>query len=109
MSVWILLQITIGTYIAMTVYSAAIGWTIGAGIEKDCGDLPAPQKANMAATSAAYMINQSKYILMIAPSLFVSWLVVPDQPVLFMYAYSSTMLLHLAIVKVIRLIKKSRK
>lgn len=52
------------------------------------------------------MINQAKYILMIAPSLFVSWLVVPDQPVLFIYAYSSTMLLHIAIVKMIKVIKK---
>ena len=29
-----LIKITIATYICMTLYSAAIGWTIGAGIEK---------------------------------------------------------------------------
>lgn len=93
----------------MTVYSAAIGWTIGAGIERDYSDLPAQDKSVMAATSAAYMINQSKYILMLAPSLFVCWVMVPEKPVLFMYAYSSTMLLHFAIIKAIKLIKKSAK
>ena len=101
-----LIKITIATYICMTLYSAAIGWTIGAGIEKQT-DIDQETKTRMAATSAAFMIGQAKYVLMLAPSIFVAWLMAPEYPILFLYAYSSTMLMHLGIAFTVRSLKKN--
>ena len=88
----------------MIFYSAIIGWLIGAGIEKgndlDSLNLSQEERTQVAKNQSAFVILNTKYALLLFPSLFVALftqnLMSTDETLsMFLYCYCSTIALQL--------------
>ena len=103
-----LLILTLATYISMIIYSAAVGWCLGSGVDVKFPDLTQEQRTFAATTSASFVILRAKWVLLLGPASFATLLLHREDPILFVYAYTSTMIVHLLIAKLIKMRKRNK-
>lgn len=99
-----LFWVTMITYLSMLFYCAALGYVLGYYLDveydvqstKNLLKLQAQKRLHVTQT-VSFFIFKTKWLLLLFPALFSSTLFYPKEPLIFLYSYTSTMLLHLLI------------